>query len=134
MQNSAGNNYSACDPSSFQWNGIGENRYYAMVNLPQGSVITAVTYYFWRNLAATSETTATLFRQTLPAVDGVGSEQIIAIVSDTSNSGHSSKTEPVSTNNVVDNQNYTYFVTVDLPEIDTLCVDGIVISYSAPQP
>ncbi len=122
--------FAYCGPNTFSWAGVGSSIFTAMVNLPHNSTITGFTYYFWRG-AATLETSAALYRQAIPAATR---QQIGSFTSSVADSGHTSGAAPTIdvTRAVVDNQNFTYYIEADLPEVGTLCVDGALITYTAP--
>lgn len=121
--------FASCFPTTFSWNGTGSSLFAAMVTLPHNATITGFTYYFWRG-GPTLETTATLYRQGMPATSR---QSIGAYTSTVSDNGHTSGDAIIDvTRNTVDNQNYTYYIEVDLPEISSLCTDGAKITYTTP--
>lgn len=124
--------FGSCFPNTFAWNGTGSSVFVAPVTLPNNATITGFTYYFWRSSSATLETTATLYRQAIPAT--VSREAIASYTSTASDPNHTSGDGTIDvTMDVVDNQNYTYYIEADLPgSSGSLCVDGARITYTAP--
>ena len=125
------NSFAACAPNTFTWTGVGSSKFTAMVNLPHNSTITGFTYYFWRSGGASFETNAALYRQAIPASSR---GEIGSYTSTAADSGHTSGAAPTIdvTFAVVDTQNFTYYIEADLPEANTLCVDGALITYTTP--
>ena len=153
--------FADCAPDTFGWNGTGSSLFVATVNLPHNATITGFTYYFWRDTRTILETTATLYRQSIPAKPRESIGRYTSIASD---SGHTSGDAKVDvTRNTVDNQNYTYYIEADLPvavnfieedlpvavnseavnseavdseavdlEAANLCTDGARITYTTP--
>ncbi len=130
VANLGGNTFASCFPDTFAWNGTGSSLFQAMVNLPHNSVITDFTYHYWTVSFPSVQTTATLYRQPMPATSR---EQMAAVAStSTSSGGHINGSTTAITNGTVDNQSYTYYVETDLPATGSLCTDGITITYTKP--
>ncbi len=120
--------FASCFPTTFAWSGVGDSTFYAMVNLPHGAVVTRLTYHFWRGGGAASETRADLYRQGVPATSN--RTAMATVISTNADSGHTSRSDSSITNATIDNENFTYYVEVDLPQAGQLCTDGVVIRYT----
>lgn len=119
--------FANCFPNTFAWSGVGDSRFYAMVNLPQGAMVSRLTYHFWRG-APTVETRADLFRQPVPAT--TTRTAMATVISTSSDSGHTSRSDSSISNATIDNENFTYYMEVDLPQAGQMCTDGVVIRYT----
>lgn len=115
-----------CYPLTIAWSGTGSNKFYAPVSLPQDAVITEFTYHYWKATTATTNTTASLIRIALPSTSA--SETMATVTSDSS--GHSSESTTSIDNPTIDNQNYQYLIEVTLPTAGSLCLDGVMITYT----
>lgn len=127
----SGNGFASCIPDTLAWNGTGISTFRAPVNLPHGSTITGVTYYYWKSLSALDNSTFTLNRTALPATGGVSA--MASLTSSAAN--HTSVTTNTITNPAIDNQNFSYHMVVTLGgTAGSHCVDAVTIRYTYVNP
>jgi hypothetical protein len=102
----------------------------APVQLPQGAVITSVTYY-WQDLDSTVDANTYVV---LERSDLDGTATPLMVVYSSGGSGNGSTKEPCTINCVVDNSQSAYFLEVNFTSTALHALYGVTIEYTISEP